>query len=149
MKVIFIILFSVFVIAGCNRSQNSSKPGNENSREVSASKGKNAKNTFNYHGKYLGVLPCADCQGIETEIKLDRDNTFTKKVKYLGKEDHQTFEEKGNFSWDESGNIIILEGITGSPNKYYVTESAITQLDMSGNTITGSLSEKYRLSKVI
>lgn len=149
MKSIYIILLAVIFTGGCNRSQNSSASGNHDKQKAAQSNEKNAKNSFNYHGSYLGVLPCADCEGMETEITLKRDNTFVKKTKYLGKGDRQTFEEKGKYSWDNAGNMIILEGITSAPNKYYVSEGAITQLDMSGNVITGELSEKYRLKKTL
>jgi uncharacterized lipoprotein NlpE involved in copper resistance len=151
MKRIFIFLFSISVIfvSGCNRSRNSSGTDITDNREIATGTEKSAKSAFDYYGSYFGVLPCADCEGIETEIKLNRDNTFSKKIQYLGKGDDQVFEAEGTFSWDESGNTIILEGIKDAPNSYCVTEGAITQLDMDGNVITGDLSAKYRLNKMI
>ncbi len=143
MKNILFILFVVAIAFGCNRSQNSATSTESNKESVE----KNAKNEFNYHGKYIGILPCADCEGIETEIELRKDNTFTKKTKYLGKPNATTTEVTGKYSWSHSGNTIVLDNITDAPNKYAVTEGAITQLDMDGSPITGELWLQYRLSK--
>ena len=36
----------------------------------------NAKNSLDYIGTYKGILPCADCEGIETELELNSDKTY-------------------------------------------------------------------------
>lgn len=106
----------------------------------------NAKNSLDILGTYKGVLPCADCEGIETEITLAKDETYTKKTKYLGK-DEKVFEELGDYTWKEDGNTLSLEGIDSDPVQYFVSENSLTQLDTEGNKITGDLSEKYILKK--
>ncbi len=133
MKRLFVLLsITVIVFAvACNRSQNT----------------QNASGSQQLHGTYIGILPCADCEGIETEIILKKDNTYVKKTKYLGKKDSQKSEVTGKFTWSHSGNGIILEGITGAPNKYFVTEGALVQADMDGERITGELGMKYILQK--
>ena len=35
----------------------------------------NAQNSLDWNGTYKGVLPCADCAGIEKEITLYKDQT--------------------------------------------------------------------------
>ncbi len=106
----------------------------------------NARNSLDILGTYKGVLPCADCEGIETEITLLNDETYTKKIKYLGK-DKKAFEEMGDYTWKEDGNTVILEGINSEPVEYLVTENSLMQLDMQGNKITGDLADKYILKK--
>ena len=106
----------------------------------------NAQNSLDILGTYKGTLPCADCEGIETEITLNEDETYTKKTKYLGK-DEKVFEELGDYSWKEDGNTLILEGIDTEPMEYMVRENSLMQMDMQGNKITGDLSEKYILEK--
>jgi len=99
-------------------------------------------------GVYKGVVPCADCAGIETEIALTDGNGFTLKMTYLGKEPALTVEKAGTYSWDASGNKIVLEGLDASaPTMYAVGEGKLTQLDLSGNVITGDLADKYVLTK--
>lgn len=106
----------------------------------------NAKNSLDILGTYKGVLPCADCEGIETEITLLKDETYTKKTKYLGK-DEKASEELGDYTWKEDGNTLVLEGIDSKPIEYFVSENSLTQLDTEGNKITGDLSGKYILKK--
>lgn len=107
----------------------------------------NANNSLDYAGTYKGVLPCADCDGIETELTLDYQGNYVKKTKFLGKEESAAQEEKGTFTWDESGSTITLTGITGMPNQYFVGENQLFQLDMSGKMITGDQADKYILVK--
>ncbi|MFA7687089.1 MAG: copper resistance protein NlpE [Moheibacter sp.] len=105
-----------------------------------------AQNSLDILGTYKGVLPCADCEGIETEITLIADETYIKKTKYLGK-DNNSFQEMGSYSWKTDGNTLVLEGIDSEPEEYLVRENSIMQLDMQGNKVTGDLSEKYILKK--
>jgi len=107
----------------------------------------NSQNSLDWAGTYKGVTPCADCEGIETEIVLNADLIFTLKAKYLGKGDGKVFQEAGSFVWDKTGGIISLEGLKGRPSQYKVGENRLIQLDMEGNVITGDLAEKYVLKK--
>ncbi len=107
----------------------------------------NSQNSLDWQGTYKGVTPCADCEGIETEIVLNADLTFALKTKYLGKGDGKVFQETGSFVWDKTGGIISLEGLKGRPSQYKVGENRLIQLDMDGKVISGALAEKYVLSK--
>jgi heat shock protein HslJ len=92
------------------------------------------------------VLPCADCPGIETAITLDSGNAYTIKSKYLGKGSN-SFEDHGNFTWNEAGNTITLIGAKQMARKFFVGENSLTQLDSAGNKIAGALASKYVLTK--
>jgi heat shock protein HslJ len=105
-----------------------------------------AQNALDWSGNYKGVLPCADCQGIATEITLDKDFTYTIKTSYVGKEVKST-EEKGVFKWNMAGNTITLLGIAKKPDQYFVGENYLAQMDMDGKRITGDLAGKYLLAK--
>src|SRR4051812_48662228 len=65
----------------------------------------NAKNKINYEGMYKGILPCADCEGLEMCISLNENATYSIKSKYLGK-GNKIFEQHGTFTWNKLGNII-------------------------------------------
>lgn len=106
----------------------------------------NAQNSLDWAGTYKGVTPCADCEGIETEVTLADDLTFVIKTKYKGKGD-KVFEETGSFKWDEKGSNITLEGLKDRPAQFFVGENTLTQLDMNGNKVTGDLADKYILKK--
>ena len=107
----------------------------------------NSQNSLDWQGVYKGILPCADCDGIETEIVINSDLTFVKRTKYLGKEDIKGIEEKGSFTWNKGGSTIILQGINEESNQYKVGENTLTCLDMEGEIITGDLAQNYILKK--
>ncbi len=98
-------------------------------------------------GMYKGVLPCADCEGIETVLVLNTDNTYLLKTTYLGKADATATENTGIMRWNPEKSFIVLGGLENAPNKFAVGENKLTQLDMEGNPITGNLADKYILAK--
>jgi uncharacterized lipoprotein NlpE involved in copper resistance len=106
-----------------------------------------SENSLDWTGKYEGVLPCADCEGIETKVELKRDNSYQMETTYLGKGASASRRQKGTFTWDESGLIITLSGMENTPSKYKVGENKIIQLDMQGHVITGALADRYVLKK--
>lgn len=106
----------------------------------------NAKNSLDYVGTYKGILPCADCEGIETTITLNLDETYTSTIKYLGKSNEE-IKEIGDYTWMEDGNRISAEGIDTPPVYYFVAEGKLIQLDTEGNEILGNLAKNYELMK--
>jgi copper homeostasis protein (lipoprotein) len=107
----------------------------------------NSMNSVDWDGVYHGTVPCADCEGISTVLTLARDLTFTLETVYLGKSD-AAFQEKGTFSWTEDGSTVILDlDVELQPTRYHVGENRLTQLDLSGNRITGELADSYVLLK--
>lgn len=147
-KVIGLILISGLVIA-C--SSNVKKETEESKEGISDTikttiDDHNAKNSLDYRGEYKGSLPCADCDSITVDLTL-RETDYTKiSVSHKNKTSIKS-ENKGSYTWNEAGNTIILEGIKDAPNKYFVGENYLKQLDMDGNTIEGNLADKYILKK--
>lgn len=104
----------------------------------------NAKNSLDYKGTYTGTVPTASGEGMVVVITLD-DSTYVKVTEYVGKK--KQFEDKGKYTWNAEGNTVILDGVKEAPNKYFVGENTLTQLDMDGNKITGDLADQYILKK--
>ncbi|HQV35060.1 MAG TPA: copper resistance protein NlpE N-terminal domain-containing protein [Flavobacterium sp.] len=107
----------------------------------------NAKNSLDYIGMYKGIVPCADCEGIETILNLRDESNFVLTTHYLGKKDSKINELKGTYTWNKEGNTVVLSGIENGPSQYFVSENYLTQLDLEGNKITGDLASKYVLEK--
>lgn len=105
-----------------------------------------AKISGGYIGTYKGILPCADCQGLETEIAINENSTFCIKRKYDGKGD-KVYIQKGNFTWNKKGDIIILTGVENGADHYLVGKNKLTQLDISEKKFIGNLADEYILSK--
>lgn len=99
---------------------------------------------------YSGVLPCADCQGIETSIGLSSDGTFSKHLLYIGRKSKGagTNEFSTTGKWMMNGmDTVHLTDVKSEPSMYIRTDSSLIQLDMSGKRITGKLAAKYELKK--
>lgn len=105
------------------------------------------QDSLDWFGSYKGVLPCADCEGIATEVVLNYDQTFVIKTKYLGKGDGEILKKKGNFVWVKTGSTILLKGMKGRPSQFKVGNNQLIQLDMEGKIIRGAMAEKYVLKK--
>ena len=107
-----------------------------------------SQNSLDYLGVYKGVLPCADCEGIQTTITLNENLTYSIKTQYLGK-GAKVFEQNGMYKWHDKVNILVLGDSENVPRYYFVGENMLTQLDMSGKKITGDLADNYQLNKEI
>jgi len=107
----------------------------------------NAQNSLDFLGTYKGTLPCADCEGIETEITFNADETYKMTMKYKGKGD-KVFEEIGDYGWKEDGKTLMLEGIDSAPVLYGVEENKLIHLDQDGKRITGPMGKNYELIKL-
>lgn len=100
---------------------------------------------------YAGTVPCADCTGIETEITLTSDYTYSIHSIYTGRKStgpgSNEFSETGK--WMLHGeNTIHLADRKNGPSMYERTDSSLVQLDMKGKKITGKLADKYILKKI-
>jgi uncharacterized lipoprotein NlpE involved in copper resistance len=108
----------------------------------------NSMNSLDWVGVYRGTLPCADCDAIQTIVKLNQNNTYQLQTKYLGKSS-QIFEYSGVFLWNKQGNIIALteKSSTGDTSFILVGENTITYLDKQRQEIKGELAQYYILRK--
>ena len=107
----------------------------------------NSRNSLDWAGVYTGVIPCADCEGINVRITLNNDETYQISYQYLGKND-TPYLFSGHFTWDDAGNTIILDN-KDLPFHYKVGEGNLIQLDMDGNPITGEFADNYVLIKSV
>lgn len=151
MKTKIMMLLVVFFFAlSCNK-KDTTEADNEtlnDSTEVVMNDDHNAKNSLDYIGIYQGIVPCADCEGIETNLHLEDDKNYVLKTKYLGKKEATTNELRGIYSWSKEGNTITLSGNEKGASQYFVGENFLKQLDLKGNKIEGDLAEKYVLQKI-
>jgi uncharacterized lipoprotein NlpE involved in copper resistance len=147
MKLIFFVAVSFIFMSGCELKN---KLGNKHQEPAVNSQTEvypyEESNQYDWTGTYKGILPCADCEGIETVITIYENMTFIIKTKYLSKDD-MVYEQRGGFLWNEDGNTIILNEKNRTPRQYLIGENYLLQLDLKGNKITGELADKYYLHK--
>ena len=103
----------------------------------------------NWAGTYSGIIPCADCPGIETQITLNTDNTYQISRIYQDR-DEDIFQNSGTFQWNADKSIITLGNINAAqfPTMYKLGKGSLIQLDLNGKVITGNLAQNYVLKKV-
>ena len=136
----------ILSIACLSFGLNACKSGGSNSNQLHDSH--SSKTCLDWKGTYSGIVPCADCEGIETKLSLNEDNTYQISWKYMGKGD-KAYTEKGTFVWNSTGGMITLENMDAKkcPTMYKVCENHLLQLDLKGNEITGELADNYILNK--
>ena len=97
-------------------------------------------------GRYAGVLPCADCVGIRTELQLWPSGACVLQSTYQGKpNDANRFVEWGRWSHDDPGRVV-LELAGGERTLYFAPQpdGSLIKYDLAGTTLleaaTNSLS---------
>lgn len=145
-KSIILILMITISFASCKGEKeiNTDEVNADSTAVEMVSDDHNARISLDYQGTYVGSLPCADCESIETTIILT-DDSFIKEVVYKGKS-KEIFRESGSFEWNKEGNTITLMGIE-KPNQYFVGENVLFHLDINGKRIEGDLASNYELIK--
>lgn len=126
-----LILPILLVLSGCQ----SGTPNAHTSRD-----------SLDWEGVYRGVLPCADCAGIETTLRITEDGKYELTSTYLGKAS-TSIVDRGSFDWHDDGGRIALRTRQG-PRYFRVEENRLRQLDTHGNRVEGALAENYLLRKI-
>lgn len=135
----------IISLPGCGGSGNSERDNSEvsDTTAVNPDPAHNSKNSVDWAGIYRGVMPCADCAGMRTELRLNGDGSYRHAVLYEGKSD-SVYSHEGTFRWDETGGIIDLSGLE---RNFRVGENRLIQLDEAGQPVTGELAPRYVLHK--
>lgn len=103
-----------------------------------------------WEGIYHGIVPCADCEGIEKVLILNQDSTYTIKSKYLGEENNM-FEENGTIIPENNGKKarLLSSNDNNQPATWIEKENGkIILLDLDGKRVTGQLATNYELTKI-
>ena len=100
--------------------------------------------TFLTDGVWLGMLPCADCEGIDYQLNLKNDYTFKQKSVYKGKGE-EMFVDEGRWGF-VSDSVIALSG-NNDYKMFLIKGNDLVMLDKEGNRIESSFEERYYLNK--
>ncbi|MEB6336629.1 envelope stress response activation lipoprotein NlpE [Serratia rhizosphaerae] len=94
---------------------------------------------------YQGVLPCADCEGLDTSLFLDEDGTFVLQETYRGSRDgDKTFANYGK--WARTADKLVLTDSNGDKRYFHPVGKNLEMLDQSGAPIDSKLN--YQLQPV-
>jgi len=83
---------------------------------------------------FSGVVPCADCSGIETSLFLQQDGTYVLQETYLGAKDGElTFASYG--SWARTADKLVLTDSKGGKRYFHPQGDNLAMLDSTGSPI--------------
>lgn len=152
MKQLFLSFSLLMALAGCksNVEEKEQVSPDEvipfNASQIDAH---NSKNSLDWEGSYSGVLPCGDCVGVDTFLKINRDHTYTVIQKFVDSADVYSEEVKneGTFFWNEEGSSITLETVEGDINTFRVGELFLTPLNKNGIEVRPEPGNNFKLLK--
>lgn len=104
-----------------------------------------SRNSLDWAGTYEATIPCADCEGIKTNITLKNDNSFSIVSEYINKDTKVT--DSGRVMWHDNGSVVHLTG-KETNMKLKVGENRLIGLDEDGREIEGPNASSYIYHKV-
>jgi len=93
---------------------------------------------------WRGVLPCADCEGIETSLFLEKDGTWVMNQHYQGAKALSTFASYG--TWARTADKLVLTDTAGEKRYFRAKGEGLEMLDMQGNPIVSQFN--YTLAPI-
>lgn len=82
---------------------------------------------------WRGVLPCADCEGIETSLFLEKDGTWVMNQHYQGAKAPSSFASYG--TWARTADKLVLTDTKGEKRYFRAKGEGLEMLDIQGNPI--------------
>lgn len=126
--------FTLFALIGCN-----------NRAEVDAIQPTQVAELKPMQQSWRGILPCADCEGIETSLFLEKDGTWVMNERYQGvREEPSSFASYG--TWARTADKLVLTDSQGEKSYYRAKGDALEMLDREGNPIESQFN--YTLAPV-
>lgn len=94
---------------------------------------------------WRGVLPCADCEGIETTLFLEKDGSWVMNERYQGvSREPSSFASYG--TWARTADKLVLTDSKGEKSYYRAKGDSLDMLDREGNPIESQFN--YTLAPV-
>jgi copper homeostasis protein (lipoprotein) len=142
---------SALVLAGCGRdpapADADRAPAPAATDEPALSPGES------FERSWLGVLPCADCDGIQTRLQLVRDGdvqTYELEETFLGADGDAVFTQRGAWIQEDAGasaGFFRLDPEVPTGRRFELRpDGALDQLDGEGRALDAG--GQYRLQRL-
>ena len=98
-----------------------------------------------FAGDFAGILPCADCPGIEMQLAIDPDGSFVLDETY--QERDASFETRGTWTVDDQGQRLLLDPDSkDEPDRLFqiVSRDELRMLDSDGQPVDSPLNYSLR-----
>jgi copper homeostasis protein (lipoprotein) len=113
-----LLVFSCLLVAGCNRDRDGGAPGAAQSTPPLSSSDFGSGEAMQDERTWVGLLPCSDCQGIDTRLVLraiGRRRDYLLTETYLGGTGKNSFNRAG--TWVEVSDLV-----DGQPATLYILD---------------------------
>ncbi len=100
------------------------------------------KTTSDISGNYIGVIPCADCDGIKYDLTLADDSTFFEELLYIGKS-NEIVSSTG--SWEFINDSTIQLNFEKETKYFRAKDGLLMLLDKKGRKIKSEFEGMYTL----
>ncbi len=132
---------TLFLLASCGNGNKTA--GNDSTTNISDQPSSQAT----ISGTYTGTLPSADCGGLETELTINSDSTYSLKSTDTDKMEVIT-EQSGVYQLEKDSLLTLFTPSSGEKIYYRVIDNSTVMLSDSIGTINnGELAEFYKLKK--
>ena len=104
-----------------------------------------SRSSLDWAGAYEGVLPCADCPGIDTHLAINADGTFTLEETYRDR--GAGHKSTGTWTIEEDGKRLLLDPDTkDAADRHFeiVSKDEVRMLDTEGKPIASELNYSLR-----
>lgn len=88
---------------------------------------------------FRGIMPCADCPGIEMTVTLLPDHTFRLRQRYLDRDPLTTWLDLGRWSEEEGGRLALRGSGEGTMRLARFAWDSLRMLDGDGQEIPSGL----------
>lgn len=131
------ILCSLFVITFLLLSCNNSNQADNNTIQTQPS-------GTNFSGTFSGLIPCADCPGIELTVSFKPDSSYTESMIY--QERNSFFKDTGRWALDNKILTVQYNKVQSDPRYFLIkSDTTVAWLDADKKEIDGPLKERYIL----
>lgn len=93
--------------------------------------------------QFQGIVPCADCEGIQVSLSLKQGGKYVLNEHYLGARGEDNVQQG---TWQRTAEKLILVSEAGVKRYFRPFERGLEMMDTEGNPIQSTLN--YRLAAV-
>lgn len=99
-------------------------------------------------GTYRGTLPCADCPGIDYQLTLNKNSSYSEKMEYQDR-DVPAVLDSGTYAIKNDTILQLKHKPEGSGMRQFaIHKNQLSMLDMNGQIIHSGFADRYILKKV-
>ena len=142
---------AAFALAGCDRDSAPADRAADAPVEADAGEAGTAPAADDFDRTWLGVLPCADCDGIQTRLQLRRAGgrqTYALEETYLGADGEAVFTQAGQWLREDGDDgAFRLDPDSPASRRYALRpDGSLDQLDRRGEPLQPE--GQYRLQRL-